>query len=76
MIVKPLCIAVSGGKGGTGKSTFARNLAVFFAQLGNRTALLDFSSSFASDFSFNSGFFASRFCSGFGSGFVLGWFGF
>ena len=47
MIVKPLCIAVSGGKGGTGKSTFARNLAVFFAQLGNRTALLDFSSSFS-----------------------------
>jgi MinD-like ATPase involved in chromosome partitioning or flagellar assembly len=45
MIARPLHIAVSGGKGGTGKSSFARNLAIFYAQIGNRTALLDFSES-------------------------------
>jgi MinD-like ATPase involved in chromosome partitioning or flagellar assembly len=45
MISRPLHIAVSGGKGGTGKSSFARNLALFYAQIGNRTALLDFSES-------------------------------
>ncbi len=45
MIARPLHIAVSGGKGGTGKSTLARNLALFYAQVGNRTALLDFSDS-------------------------------
>ena len=45
MIARPLHIAVSGGKGGTGRSSFARNLALFYAQIGNRTALLDFSES-------------------------------
>jgi flagellar biosynthesis protein FlhG len=48
MIRRPLTIAVSGGKGGTGKSMLARNLAVFFSQLSNRVALLDFSETVSS----------------------------
>ncbi|HEY4243346.1 MAG TPA: P-loop NTPase [Kofleriaceae bacterium] len=34
-------IAVSGGKGGVGKSTIAANLAIAFAQLGSRALLVD-----------------------------------
>jgi len=34
-------IAVGGGRGGVGKSLIAQNLAVYFAQLGKRVALID-----------------------------------
>ncbi|MCC6330152.1 MAG: P-loop NTPase [Acidobacteria bacterium] len=35
------CIAVTGGKGGVGKSNFAVNLSLELGQLGNQVALLD-----------------------------------
>jgi len=53
MIPKTLRIVVSGGAGGTGKSVISRNLGLFFASLGNRVFLLDFSSDFASILSFS-----------------------
>lgn len=40
-----LCIAIASRKGGTGTSTLARNMAVFLAQVGKRTALVDLSGS-------------------------------
>ncbi len=40
-----LSIAISSAKGGTGVSTLARNMAVFLAQVGKSTALVDLSGS-------------------------------
>jgi MinD-like ATPase involved in chromosome partitioning or flagellar assembly len=42
-----LKIAIGSSKGGTGVSLLARNMAVFFAQVGKRTALVDMSGSLA-----------------------------
>lgn len=39
----PRVISIYGGKGGSGKTTLAVNLAVAFAQAGQRTALIDLS---------------------------------
>jgi len=40
-----ISIAITSGKGGAGASTIARNLAVFLAQVGKNTALVDLSGS-------------------------------
>ena len=37
----PRVIAVGGGKGGTGKSLLAANLAIYLTTLGNRVVVLD-----------------------------------
>ena len=44
-----LSIAISSAKGGTGVSTLARNMAVFLAQVGKSTALVDLSGSARGD---------------------------